>query len=524
MQQMRSRTVPTKTPAAPSRVAPGFFGLQPRSPAEVLAAGRPPGLPRLEAASLSYHGDLAALVAVADAVADAVPVAAGVITPEQRLVQRTTLGATQAGLARIAQLGYVGYLNEQLNYAALDDRALEAQLTEAFPRINWTPAQLYHDESEEGYGASYELMMATLYRQIHSPRQLFETMCVFWSDHFSIDINADTGALFKLADQRNVIRRHAMTTFPRLLAASAHSAAMLAYLTNDSNYADHPNENYARELLELHTLGVDQGYTQEDVREVARCFTGWAYSWEDDATLGRFQFYADVHDDGEKRVLGVVIPAGGGISDGERVLEILARHPNTATFIARKLLHFFWGYEPPASYVARIATVYRNTGGSIKAMLRVLLQRGWMATATSKLKRPAHLVTSAIRAVGGVAEEPWYLLDQTYTMGHLPFSWTPPNGYPDSRDYWQGFLLNRWNFPTSLIYPDWSSVTFDVSWLPPSRTPLVLVNTLDTVLFGGTMSAATRAQLQAFLQGPRNEDRIRQALGLALSSPDFQDY
>jgi uncharacterized protein (DUF1800 family) len=316
------------------------------------------------------------------------------ITPEQRLVQRVTFGATLTDMARIGQVGYLAYLVEQLDYEKIDDSWLEDILRENLPTLSMSAGEIYHGFPERIDIPIFELLIARVYRAIYSPRQLFEVMVEFWSDHFNIDLFGDTGYFLKLVDDRDVIRRHAMGKFSDLLKASAHSPAMLAYLTNDSNYKDHPNENYARELMELHTLGADNGYTQEDVRQVARCFTGWAYEWEGPG-LGAFRFYPEAHDDGEKVVLGQVIPAGGGIGDGERVLDILARHPNTAWFVARKLLRFFWGYEPPAQYVAQVAGVYLRSGGDVRSMLRVILKRKWMETATPKLKRPFHLIASA---------------------------------------------------------------------------------------------------------------------------------
>lgn len=539
---------PMRRPAAPSPLAPttppilrsaggaGFFA--PRNVAaahagaaflERASGGRPGGAGERRRALFASGttpvtaAQLDALATRLQAAASAAPQVAPALTPEHRLLNRVTCGASLLDHQRIASLGYQGFLEEQLAFQTLDDSALEAALRDALPSLGLSPAQIWSQYQEDGWTPIFELLIATIYRQIYSPRQLFESLCGFWSDHFNIDVFGDTGWFLKPVDDRTVIRRLAMGSFPQLLQASAKSPAMLAYLTNDSNYADHPNENYARELMELHTMGVDGGYTQEDVREVARCFTGWAYSWDEDSSFGRFRFYPEAHDDGEKWVLGTRIPAGGGITDGEQVLAMLAAHPGTSRFLARKLLRHFWGYDPPNRYVERVALAYRNTGGNLRAMLRIILQRSWMARAPAKLKRPALLFSSTIRALGAELAETWFPIDQLDTMGHLPFSWSPPNGYPDARAYWQGFLLDRWNFAMYAI-EEWTGVSFADEWLDPARPPLAIVDAIDLVLTNGTLSETTRARLRGYLLAGRDEHRCREALGLALASPEFQDY
>ncbi|HSF38772.1 MAG TPA: DUF1800 family protein, partial [Thermoanaerobaculia bacterium] len=196
---------------------------------------------------------------------------------ERRLVQRITLGATRAGVARAGALGYQGYLQEQLAPEALDDSLLEQEIARTLPSVAMSAVAIHAGYSDRFQVPIYELIIATLLRATLSPRQLFESLVAFWTDHFNIDVLGEYGWYLKPVDDREVIRRHAMGRFPDLLRASAKSPAMVFYLTNDTNHKDHPNENYARELMELHTLGADNGYTQEDVREVARCFTGWTW-------------------------------------------------------------------------------------------------------------------------------------------------------------------------------------------------------------------------------------------------------
>lgn len=504
-------------------LAPGFFGLNRPRPASEMA--RRAAHPRLRA--LAAQSADRPLEEIQDQIAalETPEADAGVVlTPEQRLLQRISFGPTSTDLARIRQLGYTAYLEEQLNYTRLDDSELEIALVEALPTLSMTPGELYFDDN---FDLSYELPVAAIYRAIYSKRQLFETMVHFWTDHFNIDLGGDNAYFLKQVDEREVIRKHALGKFPDLLKASSKSPAMLSYLSNDSNYAGYPNENYGREVMELHSLGADQGYTQIDVREIARCLTGWFIIWEEDSqNFGRFKFEPDAHDFGAKRVIGLNIPAGGGISDAEKVIDRLGKHPNTAKHIARKLLIYFWGYEPPQNYVNRVATVFRNTGGDIKAMLRTVLQRSWIEKATPKLKRPFHYATSAVRAVFGAVDDPGPLFDHLADSGQLPYYWSPPNGYPDTRVYWSGFLRNRWNFSLDLAASDSLGIRTDFDpLLPRNLTPQALTTRINALVANGKLAPVTQNAVRDFLRGgPRTAQRVHEALGLALASPDFQEF
>lgn len=505
-------------------LAPGFFGLnRPRPGAEI---ARRAAHPRLRALAATHADRLAAALEAAERESFDAPAgdAAVVLTPEQRLLQRISFGPTSADNARMRQLGYTAYLEEQLNYTRLDDSELENALTEALPALSMTPGELYFGDN---FDLSYELPVAAMYRAIYSKRQLFETMVHFWTDHFNIDLGGDTAYFLKHVDEREVIRKHALGKFPDLLKASSKSPAMLSYLSNDSNYADYPNENYGREVMELHSLGADQGYTQIDVREIARCLTGWFVVWEEDAeNFGNFKFEPDAHDFGAKRVIGLNIPAGGGVTDAEKVIARLSTHPNTAKHIARKLLIYFWGYEPPANYINRVATVFRNTGGDIKAMLRTVLQRGWIERAPAKLKRPFHYAASAVRATFAAVDDPGPLFHHLSDSGHLPYYWSPPNGYPDTRVYWSGFLRNRWNFSLDLAAGDSLGIRIDLDHLLPTNlTPQALTTRINALVANGKLAPVTQNAVRDFLRaGQRTPQRVHEALGLALASPDFQEF
>ncbi len=453
--------------------------------------------------------------------------APGKVTAEQRLVQRVTMGQNRVEMARVEELGYQRYLDYQLDYQAIDDSELEDAIATAFPSLSMSAAELLTRYRENQGVPVFELIASSLFRAVYSPRQLYERMVIFWSDHFSIHLFSDAQPFLKPVDHREVVRRHALGKFPDLLSASAHGAAMMVYLTNDSNVKGSPNENYARELMELHTVGVDNGYSQKDVREVARCFTGWGVAnGRNSSPIGEFFFDARQHDERTKRVMGRTI-AEGGIGDGERVLEILSNSRRTAKHLARKLLVYFHGYEPRKRDVNRVANAYMKTGGDIQAMLRQVLKRGRMERAQPKLKRPFHLATSALRGLFADLNRPGHLFDYLFAAGHLPFNWGPPNGYPDSEAFWSGFVLPRWNWASTFLnQATGGGVDIDLPFVDPSLSAARIVDGINGYLFNGALTAATEASLLDFLKSGKKIDKnkIHDAIGLAVASPDFQEF
>ncbi len=442
-----------------------------------------------------------------------------------RLARRVTFGLTPGETQRALRLGYKSYLETQLNYTALDDGAVERVVAANWPLVNQPSAALV----QANQGTLYQqLADATIYRQANSPRQLYERMVEFWNDHFTI-YNPKVGYL-QIADNRDALRRNALGNFGALLKASAHSPAMLVYLDNEVNRVGAPNQNYAREIMELHSLGVNGGYTQTDVAELSRCLTGWTVSAQ-----GAFTFNASLHDFGAKTVLGTNIPArasnsGQGQQDMETMLDVLVAHPGTATFIATKLLHFFLRPDPTAAQVAAVANAYTKTGGDIKAMLRVLFTESWLMAAPAKFKRPYHLMLSALRGSGAViapgSTNLSTLRAPLTSMGHDLFNWLTPDGYPDLVDYWAGNEVARWNAVTSIAGA--ASGQYAVSDATLTRfgaTTAAVVDTLDLLVFGGEMNQHTRDGLSTFLaSGAVNTARVREALSLALASSAFQYY
>jgi uncharacterized protein (DUF1800 family) len=313
-----------------------------------------------------------------------------------------------------------------------------------------------------------DLMEGKLLRAIYSNRQLSEVLDDFWFNHFNVFLDKGADHYLVTEYERDVIRPHVLGKFKDLLEATAKSPAMLFYLDNWQSVgpnAPQPrgagakkgqrglNENYGRELLELHTLGVDGGYTQKDVTEVARCFTGWTINQPQRG--GAFSFKRRTHDGGEKVVLGVTIPAGGGIEDGEKVLEIVAHHPSTARFISTKLAQRFVADDPPPGLIDRMAKTFLKSDGDLREVVRTMLdsREFWSEGAyRSKMKSPLEMVASAVRSVSGDVDYAFPLANQVAQLGEPLYRKQEPTGYSNSSKEWMNSagLLARMNFALQL--------------------------------------------------------------------------
>jgi len=374
-------------------------------------------------------------------------------SPEYTVLKRTSFGPHRDAMVAIKNQGISNYLEQQLNYPAIDDGSLEADIQALFPLTMQTPLELIAGFPDNIFSVAIEMISATQYRQMFSKRQLYEVMVEFWSDHFNIHLVNGLGPTLKPFDDQQVIRQYALGNFSELLHASAKSSAMQFYLDNFLNQAVAPNENYARELMELHTLGVDGGYTEADVKEVARCFTGWSLRFPGDpgGDYGEFVFQPGIHDDLDKLVLGNPITAGGGQTDGEQVLDILAAHPSTASFIASKLCQRFISDTPPQSAIDAVAAAFTLSNGDIKETLRALFATtAFLGEADFKFTRPSEYLAALVRSLAPDTPYPpvndQFLFYAQSILGQLPFYWPTPDGYPDAESYWAstGGLLNRW--------------------------------------------------------------------------------
>lgn len=393
-------------------------------------------------------------------------------TREAHLSSRATYGARPADQAHIKAMGIDKWVDEQLRPARIDDRQAEQRLAQ-FPGLGMGFTELAETYAPNGQGKKrphqllMELVGAKLTRAVHSERQLEEVMTDFWFNHFNVFFG-DGPVRYLIADyEKTAIRPHVFGKFHDMLRATARHPAMLVYLDNAmSNSRRGVNENYARELLELHTLGVDGGYAETDVGEVARAFTGWtvvrgrragerAMARAGARAPGTFQFVPALHDDGEKIVLGKKLAAGGGINEGEEILRMLARHPSTARFVATKLVQRFVNDEPPPEFVGELAGIFTRTDGDLRAVTRALFtsprfyeERHYHA----KVKTPFELVASALRASNAEFRMTPQLANTLRTLGQLPYAETAPTGFPAASDEWvnSGAMLNRINFGIAL--------------------------------------------------------------------------
>ncbi|CAG1000627.1 hypothetical protein PHYC_02852 [Phycisphaerales bacterium] len=442
-----------------------------------------------------------------------------------KLVRRTTMGLNEYELSQVRSRGYNGYLDYQLNPAAINDSALDVRLqsystlTMNYQQLLGVPVELVRNQCVE----------AAILRAVFSRKQLLERMVEFWTDHFNVTMNDRTIRLKSIED-RTLIRQHALGSFRDLLFGSATSPAMLAYLNNDLNMAGNPNENYARELMELHTLGVGGGYSQQDVIEVARCFTGWhVYPDSAGSLAGTFQFNAALHDPNQKVVLGQTIPARQGqtgIQDGYDVLNILLFHPNTARFIAKKLCRWLLGYEVPQNVEARVAAVFTATGGGISQMIREALRPDHLAAAPPKFKRTWHHFMSFLRAMPVNITSTMIISWSLKAAGMGRFEWPTPDGYPDNLEHWFGLPIARWNFAADVMNMGDPGVVPDVgTFFAGLTTADQIADRIDAAVFGGEWPRHERDRLRDFAGSYASfPSRQREVMGLVMASPSFQWY
>jgi uncharacterized protein (DUF1800 family) len=465
---------------------------------------------------------------------------------------------------------------QQRQQAAQDplSTSTPAQPGDATRREMMTPEQTAAVRKERE--ALSELMQAKVLRAAYSDRQLEEVMVDFWFNHFNVFAGKGQVRLYLSEYERDAIRPHVLGKFRDLLQATAESPAMLFYLDNwqssapegattaadrtrdlrnprrmpirpgaprpgsinrpgqinqPRTLADLParaqnrrrglNENYARELMELHTLGVDGGYTQKDVQEVARAFTGWTIA--NPRQGGSFRYEPRMHDDGDKLVLGQKIKAGGGKNDGDQVLDLLAKHPSTARFIATKLARRFVADEPPSALVERAAKRFRDTDGDIREVVRTIVTSPEFFAPEAyraKVKSPFEFVVSAVRTTGTDTINAQPLVQTVRNLGMPLYGCQPPTGYADRADAWvnTGALLNRMNFAVSLTAAkeDRSGGRrLEVRATSATSAPGITSDTLIASALAGDVSETTAATVA-------RATTTSQGLALVLGSPEFQ--
>jgi uncharacterized protein (DUF1800 family) len=465
------------------------------------------------------------------------------LTQEQKVIHflnRTSFGPTRETVQKVNRLGIPAYLEEQLHPERISDALVEEKLADLKtmrlssrelielyppPRQQAGQEMMAQQQMQGPRTVILELQQARLLRSVYSQRQLYEIMVDFWSNHFNVFSAKGADRWLTTAYDRDTIRPHALGRFRDLLLATAQSPAMLFYLDNwlsadpnapaarmggPNNRRRGLNENYARELMELHTLGVDGGYTQKDIQEVARCFTGWTI--RQPRAEGTFYFEPRIHDSGEKMVLGTRMPPGGGMEDGLRVIDLLARHPSTARFIALKLARRFVSDDPPLALVNRAAEAFRRSEGDIPTVLQTLVDSPEFfspETYRAKVKKPLEFVAGALRVTGAEVQMSHQLLRYLGRMGEPLFLAQPPTGFPDAGASWTSpdMLLTRMNFAIELI----------ANRIPGSRVRIESLADQDSfvrLIAPDTLSAGTRSALA--------ETEGSQAFALLMAAPEFQ--
>ena len=430
------------------------------------------------------------------------------VHPAARLLNRAGFGPRPGDVAAVQQQGLSAWVDLQLAADDSESPRLNVQLArlDVWQEDDMDLLDLHREDVVR------QLNQAELLRAVYGKWQLKERMAAFWADHFNVYSQKDLAAFGLGNYERTIVRKHALGRFPELLQAIAHSPVMLAYLDNQANVRGVANENYARELMELHTLGVHGGYTQKDVQEVARCFTGWTIEGRMFRHKGAFRFDPDLHDKGEKIVLGHRIPAGGGQEDAETVLKIVANHPATANFISGKLCrHFLGDMDHPMK--ADLASTYLRTGGDIKAMVRPLLLSKALLEGPPVARRPIDFVAGALRATGADSDCGPGVQEHLEKMGQTLYAWPMPDGYPDRASAWTGSLLARWNFALALAHDKIGGTSIDLDELVKRSGSPTADMALNAVLLNRTDPPAPP------LLHARSTAEVA---ALCLASPDFQ--
>jgi uncharacterized protein (DUF1800 family) len=508
-------------------------------------------------------------------------VKASPLTAEQKAshtLSRLTYGPRPGDVEKLASGGDAAvwtFVEQQLAPGSLDDAALEARLAE-LGALKMTLPELQHrflrlDEVAKDKGVDLgnpaarqallnqvdpdnllrrldeELMDQKLVTATEGRRQLQAVLVDFWFNHFNVSREKGPVHWMVLPYERDAIRPYVYGRFRDMLGAVAHHPAMLVYLDNWVSVRERPadplhpnppglNENYARELMELHTLGVNGGYTQKDVREAARCLTGWSVDRPQKAAV--YVFHTRAHDEGEKVVLGQRFPAGGGEADGEKLLDMLARQPATARFLSLELARFFVSDDPPPALVDRMARAYLESDGNLSSVYRVLFrsEEFWSQAAyRAKVKSPLILAVSAVRALDGHVDYAGALAGEIGKMGEPLYQCQPPTGYRDEAQAWvnTGALVTRLSFGLRLASGKVGGVHGHFLPLSAGRMsadPSVFIERAGLELLHGDLTPPTREVLllefapeqRAMPDGEVRPLDTGKLAGLIIGSPEFQ--
>jgi len=456
--------------------------------------------------------------------------------PVTHVINRLTYGVTPALYAHVRRIGAAAFIEEQLSPESLDESEAVRRVHPFVDILNTNGGVLAERYDNHREVVSAALIGNAALRAVYSDRQLYERMVHLFSDHLNIYIGKGPTLFLKIDDDRDTVRPHAMGVFRQLIGASAHSPAMLIYLDNAQSTKDIPNENYSRELMELHTLGVNGGYTETDVQEVARAFTGWSVERERaEGGAINFRFRGFMHDPGAKTILGETFARRGFEQDGERVLDILAAHPSTARRISLKLARRFISDFPPDSVIEAGAVAYLASGGDIRQVLRVILTSQEFWDAPPKFKQPYEYLISTLRPFNYDIQNPERFLraahDPLDQMGNIPFTWPAPNGFPDVAGAWMSSLLPRWNVAVAVGGNGIPGAQADVAPLVDLMTsegvaiePEPVITYIARYLFGRSLTDAELGIVMDFVNTtPGNgEVQIAAGISLLLATPAYQ--
>jgi uncharacterized protein (DUF1800 family) len=450
------------------------------------------------------------------------------LTDQQRAthaLNRLAFGPRPGDVERVMKIGVDRWVEQQLQPENIADEGVEKKL-DAYPTLDLPADEIVEkfykpiiearrqpERNEdamkalqrEGRQVTEDLMAQRILRAADSNRQLNEVMVDFWMNHFNVFIGKGADRFLLTSYERDTIRPRIWGNFEDLLMATAKSPAMLFYLDNARSRKGGINENYAREIMELHTLGVDGGYTQKDVTELARVFTGWSIARPREGS--GFMYRRNQHDKGDKTVLGIRIAAGGGIEEGERMVRYLANHPSTARHIAYKLCQRLVADEPPAALVDRVAKRFRDTRGDLRQTVKAVIDSPefWEPkNYRAKMKSPFEYAISAVRAVDGRVTNPLPIARELRKIGQPLYGSQPPTGYSETADAWNnsGALMNRLNFALALAANKMPGVKVTLPAEPASIVEL---------------TEQTRKAI-----AERRADGPEVAAALVLGSPEFQ--
>jgi uncharacterized protein (DUF1800 family) len=454
------------------------------------------------------------------------------------LLNRIGYGPRPGDVERILGMGLERYIQGQLDAPAdpeLDSR-LRGLITLDYPISQ--VLTLYNADQRSIGVILDELYAAKIIRAVHAQNQLQEVLVDFWFNHFNVYVQDGFARFSTAAYEREAIRPHALGRFRDLLGATAAHPAMLFFLDNYLSRATVTvggrvvrglNENYGRELLELHTVGVDAGYTQDHVIDAARCFTGWGI--DNLSTSGRFVYRSQAHDPGAKSVFGLNLPAGGGKDDGDKLLDYLASHPQTGAFIAKKLAQRFVADDPPARVVERAAAAFQASGGDIREVMRAILGSAefWAeAFGAGKPRTPLEFTASALRAADAQVSNGRAVVAYLQSMGMPLYSCVPPTGYSNRGVDWinPSSQLYRMNFGLDLAAGAIAGVSADVRGMVrrmggDSEDPRSVASTISAAIFGKGLSPSTLDAASRVAPGGPVSVAAR-VTGLCLAGPEMQ--